>query len=166
MINRNGYRLNVGIIIYNIKGQVLWAKRTDQYFWQFPQGGIKIYETPKMAMYRELFEEVGLTQQDVHIDYESNNWIQYTFPKKLIRWKTKPLCIGQKQKWYLVRLLCSDEFINIKNNKTSKFDYWKWVSYWYPIRQIVPFKRYVYRQIMKEFSKKLFICSKSKYLKF
>ena len=60
MIDEHGYRPNVGIIICNAMGQVLWARRIGQNAWQFPQGGIKRGESPEKALYRELQEEVGL----------------------------------------------------------------------------------------------------------
>ena len=65
MIDFDGYRPNVGIVICNRKGQVLWAKRYGQNSWQFPQGGINDNESAEQAMYRELYEEVGLQPKDV-----------------------------------------------------------------------------------------------------
>ncbi|AFP85743.1 NTP pyrophosphohydrolase [secondary endosymbiont of Heteropsylla cubana] len=146
------YRPNVGIVICNLDGKVLWARRYGQHSWQFPQGGINVGESVKQAMYRELFEEVGLSQQDVRILTMTKNWFWYKLPKRLVRWDRKPLCIGQKQKWFLLQLLCSDANINIHQAKTPEFDTWRWVSFWYPVRQVVFFKQDVYRQVMKEFS--------------
>lgn len=40
MIDADGFRANVGIILANTQGQVLWAKRVGHDSWQFPQGGI------------------------------------------------------------------------------------------------------------------------------
>lgn len=157
MIDSDGYRLNVGIVLCNNEGQVLWAKRYKQRSWQFPQGGINLGETPEQAMYRELFEEVGLKCGDVHLLTVTRQWLHYKLPKQLIRWKTMPLCLGQKQKWFLLRLLSQDNQINIKHNKNYTFDTWKWVSWWYPVRQVVFFKRNVYRQVIKEFVK-IIVC--------
>ena len=67
MLDRDGYRPNVGIIIANLRNQVFWGKRVHQHAWQFPQGGIKHGETPKSAMYRELGEEIGLRPEHVQI---------------------------------------------------------------------------------------------------
>lgn len=151
MIDSNGYRLNVGIVLCNIYGQVLWAKRYKQHSWQFPQGGIDDGETPEQAMYRELFEEIGLKYCDVSLLTVTRQWLYYKLPKKLIRWKTRPVCLGQKQKWFLLKLLSQDSQINIKKGQDHTFDTWRWVSLWYPIRQVVFFKRNVYRKVIKEF---------------
>ena len=103
-------------------------------------------------MYRELFEEVGLSKKDVRILASTRNWLRYKLPKRLVRWDTKPVCIGQKQKWFLLQLLCNDADINMQRSSTPEFDGWRWVSFWYPVRQVVSFKRDVYRRVMKEFA--------------
>ena len=59
MLDKEGYRPNVGIILANSRNEVFWGKRVNQHAWQFPQGGIKHGETPVQAMYRELEEEIG-----------------------------------------------------------------------------------------------------------
>ncbi|MCC3703761.1 RNA pyrophosphohydrolase [Rouxiella badensis] len=152
MIDDDGYRPNVGIVICDKQGQVLWARRYGQHSWQFPQGGINPGETAEQAMYRELFEEVGLSRKDVRILASTRNWLRYKLPKRLVRWDTKPVCIGQKQKWFLLQLMCNDADINMQRSSTPEFDGWRWVSFWYPVRQVVSFKRDVYRRVMKEFS--------------
>lgn len=152
MIDDDGYRPNVGIVICNRQGQVLWARRYGQHSWQFPQGGINPGESPEQAMYRELFEEVGLQRKDVRLLASTRNWLRYKLPKRLVRWDTKPVCIGQKQRWFLLQLQCNDADINVQRSKSPEFDGWRWVSYWYPVRQVVSFKREVYRRVMKEFA--------------
>ena len=152
MIDAEGSRPNGGIVICDKQGQVLWARRYGQHSWQFPQGGINPGETAEQAMYRELFEEVGLGRKDVRILASTRNWLRYKLPKRLVRWDTKPVCIGQKQKWFLLQLMCNDADINMQRSSTPEFDGWRWVSFWYPVRQVVSFKRDVYRRVMKEFS--------------
>ncbi|MGP4123680.1 MAG: RNA pyrophosphohydrolase [Sodalis sp. (in: enterobacteria)] len=152
MIDNDGYRANVGIVICNLNEQVLWARRCGQHSWQFPQGGINAGETAEQAMYRELFEEVGLSRKDVRILDSTGNWLRYKLPKRLVRWSTKPVCIGQKQQWFLLQLICSDEHINMQRGESPEFESWCWVSFWYPLRQVVSFKRDVYRRVMKGFS--------------
>ncbi|SUT96068.1 RNA pyrophosphohydrolase [Actinobacillus lignieresii] len=153
MIDFDGYRPNVGIVICNKAGQVLWAKRFGQNSWQFPQGGINEGENIETAMYRELYEEVGLTKKDVRLLWASKYWLKYKLPKRLVRSDgSQPVCIGQKQRWFLLQLLSDENLIDLKTTKSPEFDGWRWVSFWYPVRQVVSFKRDVYRKVMKEFA--------------
>lgn len=154
MIDSDGFRPNVGIILANKKGQLLWARRIGgQNAWQFPQGGIKENEDPEQALYRELQEEVGLKRADVKILARTRGWLRYRLPKRLLRHGSLPLCIGQKQKWFLLQLTSDDSVISLHNNHgPAEFDHWEWVSYWYPLDQVVSFKREVYRSAMKELS--------------
>ncbi|MDG6881572.1 RNA pyrophosphohydrolase [Phocoenobacter uteri] len=153
MIDSDGYRPNVGIVICNKKRQVLWAKRFGQNSWQFPQGGVKEGENIETAMYRELQEEVGLTKNDVQLLWASKYWLRYKLPKRLIRNDaSRPVCIGQKQRWFLLQLVSDESAIKLDATKNPEFDGWRWVSFWYPVRQVVSFKRDVYRKAMKEFA--------------
>jgi len=151
VIDTEGFRANVGIIICNQQGQVFWARRYGQHSWQFPQGGIDDGETPEQAMYRELHEEVGLKANQVKILKVTKNWVRYRLPKRLIRRDSTPICIGQKQKWFLLQLTCPENEVDLAHSGHPEFDEWRWVSYWYPIRNVVSFKREVYRKVMKEF---------------
>jgi putative (di)nucleoside polyphosphate hydrolase len=152
VIDAEGFRANVGIIICNEQGQVFWARRIGQHSWQFPQGGIDDGESAEQAMYRELYEEVGLQPDQVEIVYTSRHWFRYRLPKRLVRREQRPTCIGQKQKWFLLRLTCKEQDVNVLSSGKPEFDDWRWVSYWYPVRQVVAFKRDVYRRVMKEFA--------------
>ena len=158
MIDSDGYRPNVGIVICNKYGQVLWAKRFGQNSWQFPQGGINEGENIETAMYRELFEEVGLTRKDVRVIWASKYWLKYKLPRRLVRENSgnQPVCIGQKQRWFLLQFIGDEASINLKTTKSPEFDGWRWVSFWYPVRQVVSFKRDVYRKAMKEFAQVMF----------
>ncbi|ASP37754.1 RNA pyrophosphohydrolase [Bacterioplanes sanyensis] len=155
MIDDQGYRPNVGIIICNDAGQVLWARRVGQDAWQFPQGGIKQGESPEKALYRELAEEVGLQPKDVKILGCTRGWLRYRLPRRMIRQDSKPVCVGQKQKWYLLRLLSSDDEVNVATTNKPEFDGWEWVSYWYPLGQVVSFKRDVYRSALTELAPRI-----------
>jgi len=108
VIDGDGFRPNVGIIVANDHGQVLWARRYGHDAWQFPQGGIIDGESPEQAMYRELREEIGLEPQDVELLAQTKGWLRYRLPRRFIRNDKPPLCIGQKQRWFLLRLI-SDE---------------------------------------------------------
>lgn len=153
MIDKAGYRYGVGIILVNQNRQIFFAKRIGMLAWQFPQGGMKPHETPEETMYRELKEEVGLNPEDVQILGCTRRWLRYRLPTRLVRHHAKPLCIGQKQKWFLLRLVSDDSKINLYANDDPEFDSWAWVSYWYPLRQVVTFKRRVYVMALKEFAK-------------
>lgn len=152
VIDSDGFRANVGIIICNKFGQVMWARRFGQHSWQFPQGGLDDGESVEEAMYRELYEEVGLRPEHVQILTSTRSWLRYRLPKRLVRQESKPVCIGQKQKWFLLQLKGHDNTINLNSSGHPEFDDWRWVSYWYPVRQVVSFKRDVYRKVMKEFA--------------
>ncbi len=140
----------MGIIIFNLKGQLLWAKRLGQDAWQFPQGGVQSNESPEEAALRELNEEVGLDPEDVEIIACTQKWLRYRLPKHLVRQNSQPVCIGQKQKWYLMKLLSDTEKIRFDLGDKPEFDHWRWVNYWYPVDQVVSFKRKVYRKALEE----------------
>ncbi len=152
VIDAEGFRPNVGIIILNAVGEVLWARRVGgQNAWQFPQGGIKDSEDPEEALYRELGEEVGLTKDSVRILEATRGWLRYRLPAKYLR-QQSPQCIGQKQKWFLLSLESAESLINLDHTQSPEFDRWRWASYWYPINNVVSFKREVYRRALKELS--------------
>lgn len=152
MLDKQGYRLNVGIVIANGRGELLWAHRVRQGGWQFPQGGINQGETAEQACYRELEEEVGLTQNDVECWATTRHWLRYRLPRKMVRPSKGQVCIGQKQKWFLLRLKSDETAVRLDTFGQPEFDSWRWVSYWYPVNQIVDFKRQVYQRMLKEFS--------------
>ena len=151
MIDSDGFRANVGIVLANDRGQVLWARRVGgRDAWQFPQGGINADESPEQALYRELHEEVGLSPEAVQILGTTRGWLRYRLPRRFIRKGQNPVCIGQKQKWFLLRMLADDAAVQLDLNDKPEFDHWRWVSYWYPLNQVISFKREVYRRAMKE----------------
>lgn len=154
MIDSEGFRANVGIMIANARGELLWARRVGQDAWQFPQGGIQRNESPRQALFRELQEEVGLTEDQVEVIACTRGWLRYRLPQRLLRRDSKPLCIGQKQKWYLLRMLADDAEVSFDSDQKPEFDRWRWVSYWYPLGQVITFKREVYRLALKELSAK------------
>lgn len=151
MVDADGFRPNVGIILANPHGQVLWARRIGgQDAWQFPQGGINADETPEEALFRELHEEVGLLPDSVRVLATTRGWLHYRLPKRLRRNNSSPGFKGQKQKWFLLELVGDEGAIAFDCGHKPEFDHWRWVSYWYPVRQVVDFKREVYRRALKE----------------
>ncbi len=155
MIDSQGYRANVGIILCNREGRLLWARRLGQDSWQFPQGGIKHNESPEQALYRELHEEIGLKPQHVEIIGCTQGWLRYRLPKRFIRFHSKPVCIGQKQRWYMLRLLADDQAVRLDCSEKPEFDEWRWVDYWLPLQEIVFFKRRVYEKALQELERLL-----------
>jgi len=151
MIDAQGFRPNVGIVICDDRGRLLWARRVGgRNAWQFPQGGIQEGETAEQALYRELEEEVGLTAADVEMLASTRGWLRYRLPKRYQRRGQQPLCIGQKQRCFLLRLRSAEDAVCLDQNAKPEFDHWRWVSYWYPLGQVVYFKREVYRRALKE----------------
>ncbi len=156
MIDSDGYRPNVGIILSNPEGKVFWARRCGQNAWQFPQGGIHSHETPDEAMYRELSEETGLKSEHVEIIGKTQNWLRYRLPKRMVRKNTNPVCIGQKQIWFVLRLIGCEEDFDLGNMDNPEFDHWAWVDYWYPMKEVVFFKKDVYQKALTELEPLLF----------
>ncbi len=110
MIDSDGFRPNVGIIVANDHGQLLWARRVGgQDAWQFPQGGINKGASPEQALYRELEEEIGLSEDSVEVLASTRGWLRYRLPRRFVRRNGRgPTCIGQKQRWFLLRLTAAD----------------------------------------------------------
>jgi len=150
MIDRDGYRPNVGIILANSKNQVFWGKRIRQHAWQFPQGGIQQGETPEQAMYRELQEEIGLESCHVQILGRTREWIRYDVPQHWVKREWRGNYKGQKQIWFLLRLVGRDCDVSLRASQHPEFDAWRWNDYWVGIDSVIEFKRDVYRLALSE----------------
>ena len=154
MTEQGRFRLNVGVLLTNSDKQVLLGKRVKKEAWQLPQGGIQEGETPEEAMFRELEEEIGLTAADVTILGRTQQWHTYSTPPLMRRMDS--LYIGQRQLWFLLRLNEQAEPIRLDASKLPEFDAWRWVTYWYPLRAVISFKKEVYRKMLCELSPTLF----------
>lgn len=150
VIDRVGYRLNVGIVLINDAGHVFWGRRHGHETWQFPQGGVKQGETALQAMYRELHEEIGLFPDDVTVLGVTKRWLKYRLPKQYLRQGSEPLVIGQKQKWFLLKLVVNEQKIRLDLSDSPEFDSWRWIDYFTPQEQVIFFKKQVYTQALKE----------------
>jgi len=150
MLDKDGYRPNVGIILANARNEVFWGKRVNQHAWQFPQGGIKSGESPEQAMYRELEEEVGLQPHHVRILGRTRHWLRYEVPERWIRRDWRGAYRGQKQIWFLLRLTGRDCDVSLRASRKPEFDAWRWNEYWVPLEAVIEFKRGVYRQALSE----------------
>lgn len=149
-IDSQGYRANVGIILSDESGLVLLGGRIGQSGWQFPQGGVRRRESVQQAMFRELGEEVGLSAADVQIIGSTRGWLRYRLPKRYIRQDVLPLCIGQKQRWFLLRLRADKSLLRGDTTSQPEFDRWRWVSWWQPVEEVIHFKRRVYVRALAE----------------
>ena len=150
VIDRAGYRLNVGIVLVNESGRVFWGRRSGHDAWQFPQGGLAAGETALQAMFRELHEEVGLDKADVEVLGSTKRWLKYRLPKQYLRHGSEPLVIGQKQKWYLLKLVSNEQKVRLDLSESPEFDSWRWIDFHEPEQQVIFFKRQVYVQALKE----------------
>lgn len=153
MIDADGYRANVGIVIINAAHQVLLAQRIGSaHAWQFPQGGVDPEESPREAMYRELQEELGLQASDVTYLTETPNWLTYEIPVPYRRQGEQPVCVGQRQKWFLLALTAQEHCINLDApGGVPEFSDWAWRDFFSPIDEVIYFKQAVYRQMLDFF---------------
>jgi len=144
------YRSGVGVMIINKNKEIFVGKRIDNHSdsWQMPQGGIDANEDEEKAMFRELEEETGIT--NIKIIATSREHFYYNLPYNLQKkfWGGKYL--GQKQRWYLVEFLGEDKDVNI-HTKHPEFSSWKWVNIEKLANVIVPFKKELYLDVIKEF---------------
>lgn len=152
MIDVDGYRPNVGIVLLNGDGRLFWARRVRRDGWQFPQGGMRSDETPLEAMYRELEEETGLAAEHVEVLATTPGWLRYRLPHRYLRSHQQPQCIGQKQVWFLLRFTGREQHLRLDASETPEFDSWRWVDFWYPAEHVVSFKRRVYERALRQFA--------------
>ena len=148
MIDPDGFRPNVAIVLMDDQQRVFWAQRSNNDGWQFPQGGMRTDETPVEAMYRELEEETGLTPDLVELVGSTPGWLRYRLPRRYQRHYSKPLCIGQKQVWFLLRFLGDDSAFSLDRCLEPEFCRYKWVDFWYPVENVITFKRGVYQKAL------------------
>ena len=153
MLDREGFRPNVGIILINGQNEVWWGKRVREHSWQFPQGGIKHGETPEQAMFRELEEEIGLKAEHVKIIGRTRDWLRYEVPDHFIKREIRGHYRGQKQIWFLLRMVGRDCDVNLRLTSHPEFDAWRWHDYWVPLDVVIEFKRGVYQQALQELSR-------------
>lgn len=155
-IDEEGYRANVGIILSNEDRKLLLGGRAGQAGWQFPQGGMLRGEDPEAAMYRELEEEIGLGPADVELLGVTRDWLRYRLPNRYLRRGSEPLCVGQKQRWYLLRLVSDAERLCFDRSDTPEFDRVRWVDFWRPVKEVIYFKRRVYVSALNELGSALY----------
>lgn len=150
------YRKSVGMVILNSQNAIFMGKRGDVSgaAWQLPQGGIDEREDPEQALWREMKEELGTNQMKMLA--QSEKWVSYDFPKDLLSNPWESQFRGQQQKWFLLRFVGKDLDICVQTTTHPEFQAWGWFSPAEVLSLCVPFKKYVYEQILKEFSSFLF----------
>lgn len=148
VIDSDGFRANVGIILMH-GAQVFLGRRTAG-GWQFPQGGVRAGEALEQALYRELEEEIGLEQGAVKLLGQTDRWLRYRLPARYVRRNQQPLCIGQKQRWFLLRLVDTEASFDFGRTAEPEFDQSRWADYWDPVKEVIYFKRPVYARALTE----------------
>jgi putative (di)nucleoside polyphosphate hydrolase len=150
LIDRDGFRANIGIVLMSEDGRLFLGRRPGGRGWQFPQGGMRRGESIEESLFRELNEEIGLTSEDVQIVGRTRHWLRYRLPGRYVRRHVRPLCLGQKQRWFLLRLCGSESHFRFDLTAQPEFDHWRWVDYWQPVREVIYFKRAVYTRALHE----------------
>lgn len=148
MLDRDGYRANIGIILLNQQNRVFWGRRKGEDSWQFPQGGLLDDEEIEVGMLRELYEEIGLNSTQIKIIAHTKNWLYYDVPENYNR--NRAYYKGQKQIWFLLKLLGSDCQINLRKHHVQEFDAWRWLEYDQAQDLVIDFKRQVYTKALAE----------------
>ena len=142
MVDKDGYRPNVGIVICNARNEVFWGKRVRQNSWQFPQGGINRDEPPRSAAARELLEETGLGDERIEWVAELDEWLAYTFPAE-----HSGRHLGQIQRWFLVRTV-GDAEPDLDAAADDEFRSWRWAEPEAYLDRVVDFKGAVYLRVI------------------
>ncbi|MCB1624812.1 MAG: RNA pyrophosphohydrolase [Pseudomonadales bacterium] len=149
-IDADGYRANVGIVLMRPDGRVFLGRRVGGRGWQFPQGGVLLHEAPEEALFRELKEEIGLDRSAVKLVGATRDWLRYDLPKRYRRRGPDSFCIGQKQRWFLLRCTQAELPIRFDDTGEPEFDQFRWTTWWEPVREVIFFKRPVYVQALHE----------------
>ena len=149
LIDADGFRANVGIILMH-HDEVFLGRRTGGRGWQFPQGGVRRGESLEQALYRELEEEIGVAKADVTLLGQTDRWLRYRLPARYVRRNQQPVCIGQKQRWFLLRLRAKDPTFDFSRTAEPEFDEFRWTQYWDPVKEVIYFKRAVYARALTE----------------
>jgi putative (di)nucleoside polyphosphate hydrolase len=151
------YRPCVGVMLINPAGLVFVGQRLDggkakggAAAWQMPQGGIDAGEKPREAALRELTEETGVSADLVEVLGKTEDWLTYDLPPELLGKVWGGKYRGQKQKWFLMRFLGTDDQVQIVQPH-QEFAQWQWMHADAMLAEIVPFKRAVYETVVAAF---------------
>ncbi|MCB4821883.1 RNA pyrophosphohydrolase [Roseicella aerolata] len=152
------YRLCVGALLFNKDGLVLVARRADlpnaegaAGGWQLPQGGIDAGEDPRIAIFRELEEEIGTARAEIIAEHP--DWLTYDLPPGLIGKALGGKYRGQKQRWFALRFLGEDSDIRLDLDPHPEFDAWRWARLAELPELAVAFKREIYEVLARDFAR-------------
>ncbi len=152
------YRRNVGALLFNRAGKLFVARRADvpnaegpAGGWQLPQGGIDANEDPRVAVFRELEEEIGTANAEILAEHP--DWLRYDLPPHLVGVALGGKYRGQTQKWFALRFLGDDSEIDLTRDPDPEFDAWRWASLADLPAMAVGFKRAVYEVLARDFAR-------------
>ena len=141
MLDREGFRPNVGIILLNQRNQVFWGKRHPDHSWQFPQGGIKHGESPGAGDVPRAARGSGAAPEHVRSSAARATGCATRCPTTSSAATRAATTSGQKQIWFLLRLVGRDSDMNLRATDHPEFDAWRWNDYWVPLDVVIEFKR-------------------------
>lgn len=153
------YRDNVGALLFNEAGLVLVARRADlpdaegaAGGWQLPQGGVDPGEDLRVAVLRELKEEVGTDRAEILEEYPG--WLTYDFPPELAArgFRIAQRYRGQRQKWFALRFTGTDADIRLDADEHPEFDDWRWARIEELPALAIHFKRPIYEELARAFA--------------
>ncbi len=152
------YRLNVGAVLFGPDGRVLVCRRADlpnaegaPGGWQLPQGGMDEGEDPRVAVLRELAEEIGTDRADILAEHP--DWLTYDLPPELVGKALGGQYRGQRQKWFALRFLGTDADIRLDADPHPEFDAWRWAELAELPALAVSFKRAIYEELARSFAR-------------
>ena len=152
------YRPNVGAVLFNADGLVFIGRRRQHPTqeaapggWQLPQGGIDPNEDPRVAIFRELAEEIGTDRAE--IIGEHPEWLTYDLPTEIIGTALGGKYRGQRQRWFALRFIGDDADINLQAEEHPEFDTWRWARLDELPELAVPFKRAIYETLVVSFAR-------------
>ena len=149
MFDEEGYRANVGIILCNNVRQVFWESAYGNPVGSFRKGELSRGKPPNRLCIGNYREETGLLPQHVEILAKTKGWLKYNVPDRWIKRTWRGIYRGQKQIWFLLRLIGSDADIHLDESRKPEFDDWRWTDYWISLDTVIEFKRDVYRRHWK-----------------
>ncbi len=151
------YRDNVGAVLFSRAGLVLVARRADlpnaegaACGWQLPQGGMDPGEDPRVAVFRELEEEIGTAEAAILAEHP--DWLSYDLPPELLGRALGGRYRGQRQRWFALRFLGEDADIRLDADPHPEFDAWRWARLEELPALAVGFKRAIYEELARVFA--------------